>query len=325
MPCRAPAPSSSEACSLCAWCGWVSGFHTDSAAAVATWCVSVALVVCIDLVVVRHRRPESRRLTACRWQNHGRDRVTVEQLAALYGLSPWLILIAVAAVWDVLGIDTGPHQAHLTISALAQAFRSRRRSLAVGLDARGSRLWRGASTGATTMPPAGACQCSRQLPVCSSRCTDDHRSSPPLAVEPSSGPALLGGGAASRASWSTRRPADPGRVRHGGRPCALSLDFSPVGRYWLALRGYHLFASALQWSRRPSWGATDAVMVCHCSDNVVGSATIQPSEGEPTPPSGYVRRPLRKDPSFEARHGDGSSSPRAFSSNSDSRHRAGSR
>ncbi len=41
----------------------------------------------------------------------------------MHGLSPWLILIAVAAVWDVLGIDTGARQAHLTISALAQAFR----------------------------------------------------------------------------------------------------------------------------------------------------------------------------------------------------------
>ena len=39
------------------------------------------------------------------------------------GLLPWLILVALAAAWDVLGIDTGAHQAHLTISALAQAFR----------------------------------------------------------------------------------------------------------------------------------------------------------------------------------------------------------
>jgi hypothetical protein len=41
----------------------------------------------------------------------------------VHGLSPWLILVAVAAAWDVLGIDTGAHQAHLTISALTQAFR----------------------------------------------------------------------------------------------------------------------------------------------------------------------------------------------------------
>src|SRR5262249_16103600 len=31
--------------------------------------------------------------------------------------------IVVAAAWDALGIDTGPHQYHLTISALAQAYR----------------------------------------------------------------------------------------------------------------------------------------------------------------------------------------------------------
>ena len=108
---------------LCAWSGWVSGFHTDSAAAVATWCVSIALVIGID--------------TALWWERHRREAGNLPlSLAepwpppggggtgrALHGLSPWLILIAVAAGWDVLGIDTGPHQAHLTISALAQAFR----------------------------------------------------------------------------------------------------------------------------------------------------------------------------------------------------------
>ncbi len=34
-----------------------------------------------------------------------------------------MILILVALAWDVLGIDSGPHQYHLTISALAQAYR----------------------------------------------------------------------------------------------------------------------------------------------------------------------------------------------------------
>jgi hypothetical protein len=38
-------------------------------------------------------------------------------------VAPWLVLIVVAVAWDVLGIDTGPHEAHLTISALAQAYR----------------------------------------------------------------------------------------------------------------------------------------------------------------------------------------------------------
>ena len=108
---------------LCAWCGWVSGFHTDSAAAVATWLVSVAVVICIDLTLwSRHRRPEgqvSHLSLAAPWPRPGNGGA----VRALYGLSPWLILIALAAAWDVLGIDTGPHETHLTISALAQAFR----------------------------------------------------------------------------------------------------------------------------------------------------------------------------------------------------------
>lgn len=111
------------ALALCAWSGWVSGFHTDSAAAVATWCVSLALVVGLDLALWsrRHRRDAAGcgLSRAEPWPRPGAGGAG----RALHGLSPWLILIAVAAVWDVLGIDTGPHQAHLTISALAQAFR----------------------------------------------------------------------------------------------------------------------------------------------------------------------------------------------------------
>lgn len=108
---------------LCAWCGWVSGFRTDTAAAVATWGVSLACVVGIDAMLwSRGRRADSAASwpsPAAPWPRPGRGGTG----PALHGLSPWLILVAVAAAWDVLGIDTGARQAHLTISALAQAFR----------------------------------------------------------------------------------------------------------------------------------------------------------------------------------------------------------
>ena len=42
----------------------------------------------------------------------------------MLGLSPWLSLTLVVVVWEVLGIDTGVHEPHLTISALVQAFRA---------------------------------------------------------------------------------------------------------------------------------------------------------------------------------------------------------
>ena len=42
---------------------------------------------------------------------------------ALLGTAPWVVLVGVVLAWDLLGIDTGPHQYHLTISALAQAYR----------------------------------------------------------------------------------------------------------------------------------------------------------------------------------------------------------
>jgi len=43
---------------------------------------------------------------------------------ALRGVAPWLAVIVVAAAWDALGIDTGAHAYHLTISALSQAYRA---------------------------------------------------------------------------------------------------------------------------------------------------------------------------------------------------------
>jgi hypothetical protein len=108
---------------LCAWCGWVSGFHTDTWAAVVTWLVSFGAVVGIDLSFWRGRRGEWMRWQLAPadepWPRPGRG----GRRLALGGVWPWLALIAVAAAWDGLGIDTGTHEAHLTISALAQTYR----------------------------------------------------------------------------------------------------------------------------------------------------------------------------------------------------------
>ncbi len=108
---------------LCAWCGWVSGFHRSTAAAVVTWAFSLAAVVVVDLLFwqgQRGRKP-GLRLEPVRepWPRPGRGGVR----RALVGVSLWLGLALVVLAWEILGIDTGKHEAHLTISALAQAFR----------------------------------------------------------------------------------------------------------------------------------------------------------------------------------------------------------
>ncbi len=108
---------------LCAWCGWISGFHRTSAAAEITWVVSFGAVIAVDVSLWRGRRGGrvGWRLTPVSdpWPRPGRG----GGRRALPGVAPWLVLILVALAWDVLGIDTGPHQYHLTISALAQAYR----------------------------------------------------------------------------------------------------------------------------------------------------------------------------------------------------------
>ncbi len=107
---------------LCAWCGWVSGFHRSTAAAGITWGISLAAVVAVDVSLWRGRRGGRWGLRvesmAARWPAAG-----TRGRAVLGGLTPWVILVLVMAGWEALGIDTGRHVAHLTISALTQAYR----------------------------------------------------------------------------------------------------------------------------------------------------------------------------------------------------------
>ena len=110
-------------CALCAWCGWVSGYHRASAAAEVTWGVSLGAVLLVDLTLWRGKtrgRP-AWPLEPVRdpWPRIGRGGPG----PALRGVAPWLALFVIALAWDVLGIDTGPGQYHLTASALAQAYR----------------------------------------------------------------------------------------------------------------------------------------------------------------------------------------------------------
>ncbi len=108
---------------LCAWCGWVSGYHRTTSAAEITWVLTVAAVLLIDVALWRGKT--RRRLgwhlepVSDPWPRPGQGGGG----PALRGVTPWLALIVVVVAWEVLGIDSGPHQYHLTISALAQAYR----------------------------------------------------------------------------------------------------------------------------------------------------------------------------------------------------------
>jgi hypothetical protein len=109
---------------LGAWCGWVGGFHRSTAAAAVTWGISLTAVVVVDVLLWRGRRdlhPGWRVEARGRpWPRPGRS----GGADVLKGLGPWLGLTIVVVAWEVLGIDTGAHRAHLTISALTQAFRA---------------------------------------------------------------------------------------------------------------------------------------------------------------------------------------------------------
>ena len=108
---------------LCAWCGWTSGFHRTTAAAEITWLITVTAVIIVDVALWRGTkggRPAWQLQPVSEpWPRPGRG----GSGPALRGVAPWLVLIVVLLAWEILGVDTGPHQYHLTISALAQAYR----------------------------------------------------------------------------------------------------------------------------------------------------------------------------------------------------------
>ncbi len=108
---------------LCIWCGWVSAYHRSTVPAEVTWVVSVGAVATVTLVLRRGARGRRFgwpiRPADDPWPRPGRG----GGRRALRGVAPWIGILAVGLAWDVLGIATGPHQPHLTISALAQAFR----------------------------------------------------------------------------------------------------------------------------------------------------------------------------------------------------------
>ena len=101
----------------------MSGFHRTSTSAEITWVASLATVVTVDIVLARGR--SSRRFgwhlkpVAEPWPRPGRG----GSGPALRGAAPWIALILLALAWDLLGIDTPSNRYHLTISALAQAYR----------------------------------------------------------------------------------------------------------------------------------------------------------------------------------------------------------
>ncbi len=86
-------------------------------------CVTAGAVVAFDVALWRGTRAGRGGLdlepARDPWPRPGRGGTG----QALRGVAPWLVFVVVIVAWEVLGIDTGPHQYHLTISALAQAYR----------------------------------------------------------------------------------------------------------------------------------------------------------------------------------------------------------
>ncbi len=142
------------AITLCAWCGWVSGYHRTTGAAETTWLVTVVAVMLVDVALWRGRT--GRRLgwrlepVGDPWPREGRG----GSRPALRSVAPWLALIVVVLAWEVLGIDTGPHQYHLTIQRAGPGLPAAERRPPSRVGARRDRL-RGSTCAGAVQPRVG--------------------------------------------------------------------------------------------------------------------------------------------------------------------------
>lgn len=107
---------------VCAWCGWASAYRLSTWQAWVTWLASL-LIVMGAWVALRRGRQGLR----FGWLIHAVPSWPSDPHAprarTLQGLSPWILLCVLILAWEILGIDTGRHTPHLTISALSQDFR----------------------------------------------------------------------------------------------------------------------------------------------------------------------------------------------------------
>jgi hypothetical protein len=115
-----------------AWCGWASGFRVGTRAGQSAWFVSLSVVLVAALAVYLGRSGhrfgwhiEPAPLSWPRPGQGGRGGAG----RTLAGTAPWLALAVVVLAWEILGIDTGTHEPHLTISALSLAFRPMRAAI----------------------------------------------------------------------------------------------------------------------------------------------------------------------------------------------------
>jgi hypothetical protein len=101
----------------------VSGFHRSTTQADVTWVFSLASVLVVDLLLWQGRRGRRPgwRLEPVRepWPRPGQG----GWRRVIAGVSPWLALAFAVLAWELLGIDTGTQQPHLTISALTLLYR----------------------------------------------------------------------------------------------------------------------------------------------------------------------------------------------------------
>lgn len=112
-----------------AWCGWASAFPAGTRDGQAMWAASLAGVVAVDvaLSLVPSGAWTGRLRRAGAGSASDRARAARGEVPLSWSSGwPWAVLLVVVVVWEILGIDTGPHQPHLTLSALTLAFRGMR-------------------------------------------------------------------------------------------------------------------------------------------------------------------------------------------------------
>ncbi|MCU4186708.1 hypothetical protein K6U06_20255 [Acidiferrimicrobium sp. IK] len=210
------------AAAVAVWCGWASQFPQSSTGATVTVGVSFVAVVAFDVAAWRGRSTGAGAGTGTGSRGGDRWRVRLEPAAepwprpgrggarrALVGTSPWIGICLAVLAWEILGIDTGSAQPHLTISALTRAYRALHAAMLL--------VWIGVGVGygaARARAPGGP---PPPAPAAAALVI-------PLALA-AAGPGL----AATAAATATATPALDGLLLPSSRGAGLSFWFGVLG------------------------------------------------------------------------------------------------
>jgi hypothetical protein len=109
-----------------AYAGFASAYHRSTWPARFTYAFPALIFLVLLVTVPRQRRQQAAAWFFCGTRG-GREphwpSPALSKRELLITVAPWIAIFVIVVTWEILALLTPPHQNHLTISALSQAYR----------------------------------------------------------------------------------------------------------------------------------------------------------------------------------------------------------